>query len=84
MFCFIYCKINLLFFFILFYFITGCRRIINMSVNSSDTCRYASPAEERPRNKSEAVVDGVVGGVVVGGSGAVAATQIGSRSCIKF
>jgi hypothetical protein len=56
----------------------GCRRVPSTS-GSSDLCRFAVDAIDRPANKSEAVADAVVGGTVVSSTGAAAATQIGFK-----
>jgi hypothetical protein len=55
----------------------GCRRVTHPSNPNRDYCLYVVNVVERPLNKSQASSNEVVGGGVVGSTGAVAATQVG-------
>jgi hypothetical protein len=55
---------------------SGCRRFSD-DVNMKDNCHFDENAEYRPNTKTEAMSNGVVEGTIIGGAGAVTASQIG-------
>jgi hypothetical protein len=67
------------FFLILFILLLrlGCYRTPSSNTSDADVCKYDTEVINRPQNKSIAMEGGVIGGTVVGTSGAVASSQIG-------
>jgi hypothetical protein len=61
----------------------GCR-IISHPFNNINLCHFDVYSQDRPSSKSGAMSDAVVGGTVVGTTGAVAATQIGNVNIFFF